>query len=178
MRFLTQRIKVTELEELKMKLSMKLNEQFRAISLKNAEIKVSNEKISIFEEKCLNLEKALSTLKGKEKVNESSVSFSSNVQLEKDLNTRIEGLLLENSKLQSTLKGFTDSSIYMERMLDGIGNHSQRQGIEFNSMKNVPKNKPNQIFEKRVVNAPKHSVLQNDMNFFDEPYTKKTISFL
>ena len=92
--------KVTELEELKMQLSMKLNGQFHAMSLKNAEIKVSNEKISIFEEKCLNLEKALSTLKGKEKVNETSVSFSPNIQLEKELNTRIEGLLLENSKLQ------------------------------------------------------------------------------
>ena len=169
--------KVTELEELKMKLSMKLNDQFRAMSLKNAEIKMSNEKISIFEEKCFNLEKALSTLKGKEKVNETSVSFSPNIQLEKELNTRIEGLLLENSKLQTTLKGFTDSSIYMGRMLDGIGNHSQRQGIGFNSKKNVSKKKPNQIFEKRVVNAPKHSVVQNDMQFFDEPYTKKKCHF-
>ena len=138
---------------------------------------MANEKISIFEEKCLNLEKALSTLKGKEKVNETSVSFSPNIQLEKELNARIEGLLLENSKLQTTLKGFTDSSIYMGRMLDGIGNHSQRQGIGFNSKKNVPKKKPNQVFEKRVVNAPKHSVVQNDMQFFDEPYTKKKCHF-
>ena len=123
------------------------------------------------------MEKALSTLKGKEKVNETSVSFSPNIQLEKELNDRIEGLLLENSKLQSTLKGFTDSSIYMGRMLDGIGNHSQRQGIGFNSKKIVPKKKPTQVFEKRAVNVPKHSVVQNDTYFFDEPYTKKKCHF-
>ena len=168
---------VSELEKLKIQLSMKLNEQFRAMSLKNAELKMSNEKNSIFEEKCVNLEKALSTLKGKEKVNETSVSFSPNIQLEKELNDRIEGLLLENSKLQTTLKGFTDSSIYMGRMLDGIGNHSQRQGIGFNSKKNVPKKKPTQVFEKRVANAPKHSVVHNDTYFFDEPYTKKKCHF-
>ena len=103
---------------------------------------MSNEKISIFEEKCAKLEKDLSTLKGKEKVSETSVSFTPNIQLEKELNARIEGLLHENSKLQSTLKGFTDSSIYMGRMLDGIGNHSQRQGLGFNSKKNVQKGNP------------------------------------
>ena len=94
---------------------------------------------------CLKLGKDLSTLKGKEKVNETSISFTPNIQFEKELNTRIEGLLHENSKLQSTLKGFTDSSIYMGRILDGIANHFQRQGLGFNSKKNVQKKKPNQV---------------------------------
>ena len=168
---------VGELEKLKIQLSMKLNEQYRGMSLKNAELKISNEKNFILEEKCLNCEKALSTLKGKEKVNETSISVIPNIQLEKELNTKIEELLLENSKLQSTLKGFTDSSIYMGRMLDGIGNHSQRQGIGFNSKKNVPKKKPTQVFVKPVVNVPKPSVVQKDTYFFDEPYTKKKCHF-
>ena len=168
---------VGELEKLKIQLSMKLNEQYRGMSLKNAELKISNEKNSILEEKCLNAEKALSTLKGKEKANEASISFSPNIQLEKELNARIEELLLENSKLQSTLKGFTDSSIYMGRMLDGIGNHSQKQGIGFNSNKNVHKKKPTQVFVKPVANVPKHSVVKKDTYFFDEPYTKKKCHF-
>ena len=169
--------KVIELEKLKMQLSMKLTEQCSVISLKDAEIKMSNTKISIFEEKCFKLGKDLSTLKGKEKVSETSVSIILNIQLEKELNDRIDGLLHENSKLQSTLKGFIDSSIYMGRMLDGIGNHSQRQGLGFNSKKNVQKKKPNQVFEKRVVNAPNHSVVHDDTYFFDEPYTKKKCHF-
>ena len=149
-----------------MQLSMKLTEQCRVIGLKETDLKLSNEKISIFEERCAKLEKYLSTLKGKENVSETSVSFTPNIQLEKELNARIEGLLHENSKLQSTLKGFTDSSIYMGRMLDGIGNHSQRQGLGFNSNKKVQKGKPNQVFEKRVVNAPRHSVMHDDTYFF------------
>ena len=50
--------KVSELEKLKIQISMKLNEQYRAISLKNTELKISNEKISILEEKCLNFGKS------------------------------------------------------------------------------------------------------------------------
>ena len=90
---------------------------------------------------------------------------------------RWTGLLLENAKLQSTLKGFTDSSVYMDRMLDGIGNHSHRQGLGFNPKKNVQKGKPKHVFEKRVVNEPRHSHLQDDTYFFDEPYTKKRCHF-
>ena len=168
---------VSELVELKIQLSMKLNEQYRALSLKNAELKISIEKNLILEEKCLNVENALSTLKGKQKIDEISIGSGPNIQLEKELNARIEKLLLENSKLQSTLKGFTDSSIYMGRMLDDIGNHSQRQGIGYNSKKNVLKKKPTQIFVKPVANVSKYSNLQDDTYFFDEPYTKKRCHF-
>ena len=125
--------KVNSLEKLELQLAKKLTEKCSVIGLKEAELKMANEKISIFEDKCLKMEKDLSTLKGKEKVNETSVSFISNVQLEKELNMRIDELLQDNSKMKATLKGFTDSSVYMGRMLDGIGNHSQRQGIGFNS---------------------------------------------
>ena len=107
--------------------------------------------------KSAKLDKDLSTLKGKEKVLDTSISFSPNIQLENELNARIEGLLHENTKLQSTLKGFTDSSIYMGRMLDGIGNHSQRQGLGFKSNTKKQKGKPNQVFEKRITNVPSHS---------------------
>ena len=52
----------------------------------------------IFEKKCEKLEKDLSTLKGKEKVNETYVSISPCNQLENELNAKVEGLLLENTK--------------------------------------------------------------------------------
>ena len=139
---------------------------------------MSNEKIPSFEEKCEKLEKDLSTLKGKEKVNETSVDISPCNQLENELNAKVEGLLLENAKLQSTLKGFTDSSIYMDRMLDGIGNHSHRQGLGFNPKKNVQKGKPNRVYEKRVVNEPRHSHLHDDTYFFDECLYKEALSFM
>ena len=125
----------------------------------------------------MKLDKDLSTLKGKQKVIDTSVSISPSNQLENELNARIEGLLHENAKLQSTLKGFTDSSIYMGRMLDGIGNHSQRQGLGFKPNKNAQKGKPNRVFEKRVVNVPSHSHVHDDTYFFDEPYTKKRCHF-
>ena len=58
------------------------------------------------------------------------------------LNDKVEGLLLENAKLQSTLKGFTDSLIYMDIMLDGIGNFTQRQGLGFKPKKMCKKGNP------------------------------------
>ena len=48
----------------------------------------------------LKLDKDLSTLKGKQKVLDTSVSISPSNQLENELNARIEGLLHENTKLQ------------------------------------------------------------------------------
>ena len=75
--------KVIELEKLEIQLSMKLTKQCRVIGLKNIDLKFANEKIYIFEEKCLRFEKDLSTLNGKEKVSETSVSFTPNIQLEK-----------------------------------------------------------------------------------------------
>ena len=87
--------KVISLEKLELQLAKKLTEKCSVIGLREAELKLANEKISIFEDKCLKLEKDLSTLKGKEKVNETSVSFISNVQLENELNVRIDDLLQE-----------------------------------------------------------------------------------
>ena len=165
------------MEKIELQLAKKLTEKCSVIGLKEAELKLANEKISIFEDKCLKMEKDLSTLKGKEKVNETSVSFISNVQLEKELNMRIDELLQDNSKMKATLKGFTDSSVYMGRMLDGIGNHSQRQGIGFNSNTSKQKRKPTQVFEKRIHNVPSYSVVHDDTYFFDEPYTKKRCHF-
>ena len=62
-------------------------------------------------------------------------------------------------------------------MLDGIVNHSQRQGLGFRSNTKVQKGKPTQVFEKRITNVPSHSCLHDDTYFFDEPYTRKRCHF-
>ena len=51
------------------------------------------------------MEKDLSTLKGKENVSETSVSFTPNIQHEKELNARIEGLLHEKLKVAINFEG-------------------------------------------------------------------------
>ena len=61
--------KCASLEKLKLQLSLKLTEYASVISLKDVDLRLSNEKFSILEEKYEKLAKDLSTLKGKEKVN-------------------------------------------------------------------------------------------------------------
>ena len=61
----------------------------------------------------------------------------------------------------------------MDRMLNGIGNHSHRQGLGFNQKKNVQKGKLNRVYEKRVVNEPRHTHLHDAIFCFDKSYTKK-----
>ena len=90
--------KISSLENLKLQLSLKLTECASVISLKDDDLRLSNEKISIFERKVFKMEKDLSTLKGKEKVVETSVGISPSNQLKNELNARVEELLLEKTQ--------------------------------------------------------------------------------
>ena len=59
----------------------------------------------------------------------------------------------------------------------GLATIPKDKELSLTLRKIVPKKKPTQVFERRTVNVPKHSVVQNDTYFFDEPYTKKKCHF-
>ena len=121
------------------------------------------EKNKLLEEKYAKLESDLSNLKGNQKVLEPTVGVSPRHEIDAQMSSRIEVLEKENARLTTLVKIFIDSQTNMDRMLDSLGTHKNRQGLGFGKT-NVQNKKPKETFQRRVFKEPKHYHDQ----FFDD----------
>ena len=128
-------------------------------------------KISIYEDKLVEIENRLSLQDSLNTNDCLTTSISPSNERENELNARISELLKENEKWKIAIKKFTISQKYVNTMLDDIGSYANRQGLGYNKSHNSKK-KPRRAKKYVSTNFHDHSKYFDDFSTKEYSYVK------
>ena len=108
-----------------------LKEKDKIISSLNTDMRLSKEKITIYESKCERLENDISKLKAEKKELSGKAIASPGCQAENVSNDRIKTLESSNSKLREIIKKFTNSQTSFNDLVGNLSNNANRHGLGY-----------------------------------------------
>ena len=133
--------KVLELDEANVRVSTlelkvsnlvdSLKEKDKLLSFSNTNMKLSSEKILIYEAKCERLEKEISNLKAEVKSLKCEASTSQRCEAETVSNEKLKTLESFNSKLRDIIKKFTTSQTSFNTLMGNMSNNANKHGLGY-----------------------------------------------